>query len=155
MAQYHLVILGDPKAQGRPRATTRGKFATVYEDKKDKQNKATIAVIAQQKAPAKLLTGPLRVDIYWYFARPKSHYGTGRNADKLKESAPDYHTSRPDRDNLDKLVLDALTGVFWRDDNQVCKGEIEKLYGVRPRTEIIITELEQADGNGRTKIHSK
>ncbi|KKK70470.1 hypothetical protein LCGC14_2923650, partial [marine sediment metagenome] len=36
---YILTILGSPKAQGRPRAAKKGKFASVYEDKKDTQAK--------------------------------------------------------------------------------------------------------------------
>lgn len=37
-----------------------------------------------------------------------------------------WHIKKPDRDNLDKAVLDALTGIFWHDDCQVCSGTIEK-----------------------------
>lgn len=36
------------------------------------------------------------------------------------------HIKKPDRDNLDKAVLDALTGIFWIDDCQVCDGRIRK-----------------------------
>ena len=139
---YKLIVYGDPKAQGRPRTTAKGRFATVYEDKKDRQAKATLAVIVQQKAPKELLEGPLRVDINWFFQRPKSHFGTGKNAGILKMSAPVHYTSKPDRDNLDKRVLDALTGVFWQDDAQICQGWIQKRYSDRPRTEIYITRLE-------------
>ena len=34
------------------------------------------------------------------FVRPKSHYGTGRNAKKLKPSAPPHHTQKPDATKL-------------------------------------------------------
>jgi len=138
---YELTILGDPKAQGRPRACAFGKHARMYERKQDKAAKHTLAVIARLRAPKELLRGPLRVDIRLYFARPQAHYGSGRNRGVVKPLAPLWHTSRPDRDNLDKLVLDALTGVFWRDDNQVCAGEITKQYSDRPRTEIGIKKL--------------
>ena len=47
----------------------------------------------------------------------------------------DRHTSKPDRDNLDKLCLDANTvkdglskGDLWKDDKQVCDGRIRKFY---------------------------
>lgn len=138
---YELIVYGDPKAQGRPRAVSRGKFTSVYESKKDKKNKQTLAVIAQQKSPTELLTCPLRVDIYFYFRRPKSHYGTGKNSKVLKNSAPTYYTKKPDRDNLDKMVLDALNGVFWLDDRQVCQGWLQKKYSERPSTEIYIKKL--------------
>jgi len=76
------------------------------------------------------LIGPLKVDITVYFPRPESHYGTGRNAGKLKASAPKYNTGKPDRDNLDKAILDAMTDSgFIRDDKQVVAGSAPvKLY---------------------------
>lgn len=72
----------------------------------------------------------LKVDSVAYFPRPKSHYGTGRNSGKLKVTAPTHNDGKPDRDNLDKAILDAMTGIgFMRDDKQVVKGEApEKLY---------------------------
>lgn len=45
----------------------------------------------------------------FYFARPKSHYGTGRNAHTLKPSAPPEHAQTPDADKLLRLICDALT----------------------------------------------
>jgi Holliday junction resolvase RusA-like endonuclease len=141
---HHLIIFGNPKAMGRPRAVKRGKFAGVHEDPKDTKNKETLAVIAQQKSPDELLAGPLLVSVHFWFQRPKSHYGTGKNSGLLKDSAPKYHTSRPDRDNLDKLVLDALTGIFWKDDSTICQGSISKMYSERPRTEIFIKSLSPA-----------
>lgn len=141
-SDFYLIVLGNPKAQGRPRATSRGKFASVYEDKKDTQNKDTLAAVVQRQAPPKPLDCPLQVDIYFYFPRPKSHFRTGKYADELKPNAPTLHTSKPDRDNLDKLVLDALGGIFWIDDRLVCQGWLQKEYSDRPRTEIFIKILE-------------
>jgi len=142
---YKLVILGDPKAQKRHRTVTRdsrGKplpFARNYDPSVD--DKDNIRVIVQRQAPPELLTGPLRVDLRLCFGRPKGHYGTGRNKGLLKQSAPKWHTSKPDRDNADKIILDCLSGVFFRDDKQVCAGEIIKQYSEKPRTEIYITKL--------------
>jgi Holliday junction resolvase RusA-like endonuclease len=36
------------------------------------------------------------------------------------------HDKKPDRDNLDKAFMDALKGLAWLDDAQVCQGEIRK-----------------------------
>ena len=46
---------------------------------------------------------PVRADIEFVFPRPKSHYGTGKNADVLKPSAPKYCISRGNGD-IDKLA---------------------------------------------------
>jgi len=48
------------------------------------------------------------------------------------------HTSKPDLDNMVKLVKDALTGVFWRDDSQIDALDARKCYGDMPRTEVFI-----------------
>lgn len=43
-----------------------------------------------------------------------------------------------DGDNLMKLVSDALSGVLYRDDKQVCEGEFRRVYGAgdKARTEV-------------------
>jgi Holliday junction resolvase RusA-like endonuclease len=51
---------------------------------------------------------PLEVMLTWSLKRPNDHYGTGRNADRLKDSAPIYPTTRPDVDKLTRAVLDAV-----------------------------------------------
>jgi Holliday junction resolvase RusA-like endonuclease len=43
-----------------------------------------------------------------------------------------FPTSKPDLDNLAKIVLDALNGILWADDCQVVKLEITKEYGEIP-----------------------
>lgn len=101
-------------------------------------------------ADSQTIDGPVRVDIEFIMPRPKGHYGTGRNAGKIKASSPHLHSSIPDKDNLEKAVLDALSATpkvvreklspkhrddpvydfpgIWRNDGQVCSGLVEKRY---------------------------
>lgn len=44
------------------------------------------------------------------------------------------HTKKPDVDKLLRAVNDALTGVVWRDDSQVCVCAINKRYAWDHRT---------------------
>lgn len=67
------------------------------------------------------LDGPVVVTIDCYFPRPKSHFGTGRNAGIIKATAPMSHIQRPDMDKLQRAILDALTGIAWHDDSQVVR----------------------------------
>ena len=75
------------------------------------------------------LDQPLELDVTFYFDRPASHYGSGRNATQLKRSAPAvYRTTRPDIDKLLRAILDALTGVVWSDDSRVVQAKASKRW---------------------------
>lgn len=123
-------VAGLPKAQPRTKARAFGKFAQVYTPKTADDWKMIVRTEARRawEASGNTLpwTGPLCVDLTFYFPRPKSHF---RSNGELKPNAPKWHTSKPDRDNSDKSCLDALTQLgIWGDDKQVCDGRIRKLY---------------------------
>ena len=63
------------------------------------------------------VTGPVRVGVTYYLPRPKGHYGTGRNAGRLRPSAPRWPAVKPDVDKLDRACLDALTKAGAIDDD--------------------------------------
>ena len=46
-----------------------------------------------------------------------------------------------DWDNLHKLSMDAMNGIVWKDDSQVWKATVSRMYDPKnPRIEISITE---------------
>ncbi len=147
---YEFTIDGEPQAQGRPRTRIiQGKggmpaYATIYDDPKSAKAKILFASAAREYAPEKLIDQAIRVDTIFYMPRPKNHYRTGKYADQLKDTSPVLHIKKPDRDNLDKLVLDALTGVIWTDDSLVCDGRIQKVYDRKPRIEVKIKLLDES-----------
>lgn len=50
-----------------------------------------------------------------------------------------YKTTKPDMDNLEKNLWDALNGIVFVDDSLIChKSEIVKRYSTRPRIELIL-----------------
>ena len=103
---------------------------------------AMVAAEAWDKDSAGLLSGPLAVFFDFTRARPKGHYGTGRNAGKLKDSAPAYPTVMPDGLKLTRPVEDALTGVLWTDDAIVVAHLISKKYGPRPGVTIKVWSMQ-------------
>lgn len=108
---------------------------------------ATIRLFAQQAAKEqgwKLTDGPIWMSLHFVFTRPAGHYGSGKNAEKLKPSAPRWPKSRAigDRTNLLKSVEDALTGIVWHDDSQVVDGPIRVSYGPAPLISIAVCELD-------------
>ena len=66
----------------------------------------------------------------FWLPRPKGHFGTGKNAGKLKKSAPLYCSTKPDLDKLLRAVCDALwqSGVL-SSDALITKITSEKRYG--------------------------
>lgn len=133
-------VLGLPKGQPRPRAFARNGHAAIYNPGTAESWKSDIALAAKPFLPDRPLRGPVRVDCVFIFPRPK---GLMRRKDPEGEI---LHTAKPDRDNCEKALLDALKtiGMFW-DDSQVCCGEISKVYaakGALPGARIRVTALE-------------
>jgi predicted dinucleotide-binding enzyme len=62
--------------------------------------------------------------------------GTARRAQALQGRL--HPTGRPDVDNVAKLVLDALNGLYWRDDAQIVEMAASKAYGLTPGLQITV-----------------
>lgn len=76
-----------------------------------------------------VMDGPVQLQATFFLPRPKGHFGTGRNAGRVRESAPKRPASKPDSDKLARALLDGLTaGGAWRDDAQVVDARICKYY---------------------------
>jgi len=132
-------IPGKPIAKARPRFARRGKFVTTYSAQETEESK--FYMLAREQVKQKM-TGPLKVSIFLRFKRPKSHYGTGKNADTIKPSAPSSydHTSKPDVDNCAKFILDCLNELAWHDDTQIVSLQVTKMYWGYDETMIFIQE---------------
>lgn len=123
---------GTPKAQ--PRASPSRSKTGVYTPKTADAWKAAVWARFMPLFPKLPLNKPLRVDCGFYLPRPKRF--TALVQDAYGGNVPDgpvIMPSVPDRDNLDKAVLDALTDKpgrrgLWRDDCLVCSGLIQKFY---------------------------
>lgn len=89
-----------------------------------------------------MLEGPLLAIFEFYRTRPKSHFGTGRNATKLKPSAPSHPTGAPDTLKLARAVEDAMQDVVYRNDAQIVSERIEKHYGERAHVRIVVEEID-------------
>lgn len=59
-----------------------------------------------------------------------------------KHKNGEYKATKPDTDNLQKLLKDIMTDVgFWKDDALVCSEIIEKFWADNPGIYICIEEL--------------
>lgn len=122
-------VAGIPKAQGSKRHVGRGRMIEMSKDLGPWRE--AIAWEAKRVAGSKKFEGPIWGHFAFFFPRPRSHYGTGRNAERLKESAPIVHSGPPDLDKLVRAACDALTmsGVI-EDDRKFVEILATKKYGV-------------------------
>ena len=100
------------KAEGkpRPRVTRIGTFTPVTEFHK--------AIMQRCKPLKSVRSEAYSVNIVAAFERPKSHYLKGKKTSHLlNKRAPYFMTSKPDCDNIEKAVLDAITkaGIIHED----------------------------------------
>lgn len=72
----------------------------------------------------------LHVEACFFLKRPENHWRSGRFAHLLKDDAPATPTTIPDVDKLLRAILDALTGIIYRDDGLVTSAPPEKRYAV-------------------------
>ena len=101
--------------------------------------KATVRMAAAEAYSGEPIYGPVRMDVT--FVLPFK--GTRR---KTKPSPRRWHTTKPDRDNLEKALLDALKGTVIADDKQVCCGEVRKFIAAadeQPHVDVTITRVDQ------------
>ena len=141
-------VPGTPRPQGSKRHVGHGRMIESSKQLPEWRSRVALSALAANRAydgsPIPRGT-PIRVDVTFTFQRPKGHYGTGRNAARLKPSAPTQHTVKPDIDKLERAILDALTGVLWVDDSQVVAVTKHKRYGIDAGATITVTPFPEGD----------
>ena len=141
MKSLTFFAIGTPVGQPRPRACIRGKHAGMYDPGTADAWKAAVARAAKEASDGHVFTGPVHLNLWVYMPRPKSHF---RASGAIKPSAPSWHTSKPDLDNIEKAIKDAITDAgIWADDSLVCLVYKSKFYSVdgRPGARIEIREI--------------
>ena len=131
-----------PIPKGRPRiGKGAGGRPVAFTPSRTRAAEADVLALVSPHAPAEPLLGPIELDIVFSLPIPRSWPAWRREAAALGIV---YPIGRPDLDNLEKLLEDALTRAgFWRDDSQIIGVRTRKRYGLRAFSEVWITELEQ------------
>lgn len=165
MARLAFSIPGPPKGKARPRGDPRliweaGKPRAIVVFRPDAESvEAEAEVLAAFRAAYpkhRPFTGPVLLKFVAVFPVPTSW------PKRLKEAAARgtlHCTTKPDKDNIEKLIVDALTpprrkqdesyippaaGYAWVEDEQVMGGGIKR-YGSPPRVDVWIEALDSAD----------
>ena len=132
MDKIFIPVRGLPAPQGSKRHIGHG--IMIENSKKVKPWRKDVRAAAIDHYKGGIIGRAVEVEIIFLFARPKSHYGTGKNANKLKQKAPEFVTSSAtgDIDKLCRSTLDGLSakagGTVIKDDSLVVSLKAVKKY---------------------------
>ena len=127
--RFHFIAGGRAKSRAYDPPKSRS-----WKDDVKSQVLAQLNEYTRGKMLKSLHAGPVVLDLYCYLPRPKTFKNKKR-----------HHVRKPDRDNLEKGIKDALKGIIWKDDSQVCDGRTRKMYGDPPRVIIAVRLITHGD----------
>ena len=107
-------------AQERKVALVKNK-PIFYKPENVKKAKAEIIKYLKPFKPPSPYEGAIELHVVWLFPKGKSH--------KHNE----WRITKPDTDNLEKMLKDCMTEVgFWKDDSQVVHEDVYKIWSDSP-----------------------
>jgi Holliday junction resolvase RusA-like endonuclease len=142
-----LTIPGEPRGWGRPTPVAKLRadgtpFVMMVTQEETRKAKDALKRLFRTKYPEhRPWTGPVMLRFTAVFETPRTF------SKALKEAAARgllYCVKKPDKDNIEKLIKDALSGLVYSDDQQ-CMGGGIKRYGSPARVEISFESLESPD----------
>lgn len=132
--EYEFEVPGKITGKGRPRVNTSTAIAYTPARTKEYEELIKQYFIIKYRT-IKPLEGRLSVTI-------KAHFSIPKNTSKLKTEEMLNNTispvKKPDIDNIAKIVLDALNKLAFKDDNQITKLNVEKMYSEEEKISIKI-----------------
>lgn len=133
---YEFEVIGTIEGKARPRLDIYN--GRIYTPKNTRSYEELIRQYFKIKYPRyETLEGRLAVKIIAYFKPAKN---TTKKNRELMLSGTLSPIKKPDIDNIGKVMLDALNKIAFKDDNQVTKMEIEKVYAEEEKIYIKIEE---------------
>lgn len=130
-------VPGEPRGKGRPRFSRSGH---AYTDSATREYEEKIVLYYRMACGAFRFQEKafISVDITAYLPIPKIATKASRDAMEEKKILP---SRKPDVDNIEKAVLDALNGIAYKDDSRVFRTSCVKYYGSEPRIEVTIEDF--------------
>lgn len=128
--QFFMAMKPPTVTHQEKKITRRGGKTVVYEPPELKEARAKLMANLASFAPEVPYSCGVRLTVKWLFPL------TGKHSDG------EYKLTKPDTDNLNKLLKDCMTELrFWKDDALVASEIIEKFYGEIPGIFIRVEEL--------------
>ena len=134
--KYEFEVPGTIKGKGRPRVNSY--TGMVYTPTTTKDYECLVEQYFLLKYPRfKTLEGRVGVNITATFNIPKSTKKSDREKMIQNQISPN---KKPDIDNIVKIILDAMNKFAFKDDTQITKLSVEKIYGEEEKVHIEIEE---------------
>jgi Holliday junction resolvase RusA-like endonuclease len=141
-----LIFDGVPQAVQSMRVANRGKFIIKYQPKKQIDWKESLRVQARMQLPEdfKMICDAPVIIHQLDFIFPIVSTLSSKLVKRINNGEMVYKISRPDvSDNLNKGILDALTGIVWKDDALIVDCHPRKYYGLEPKTILVFEQITQ------------
>jgi len=134
MNELQFFIKGNPLAKQSARFTKSG---LLYQPKHITQykNNLQFQIISQLPIGFIPIVTPISVEYHFIFPFLTTHSRKKRLYGKI------YKSTKPDLDNLQKAVNDALNSIVFKDDSQICQTIVSKFFGSTPGINITIKEI--------------
>jgi len=127
MIEFFMPMVPPTITHQQHKVTVRNGKPIFYDPPELKQARTKLLGHLSKHRPAKKHTGPIELVTKWCFPR-------GNNPDGA------YRITKPDTDNLQKLLKDCMTEAgFWEDDCLVCREIAEKFWAEKPGIYIRVT----------------
>ena len=132
-------VIGAPVGKRRPKFSTVHGYAQAIKPKEDVIYENLVKLSFQQAKPSdyNLFDKAVKMTILAYFAIPKSFSKKKQNEAIEGRISP---LTKPDADNIAKIICDALNDIAYKDDTQIVELTIIKKYASEPKVKITLCE---------------
>lgn len=142
MNEFEFIFRTEPRAIQSVRFCRIGEHVKTYQPKSNTDWKSYIRLSASEQLPEKWqsLDGPLELNVRFIFPPLRSF--PKKTLQAIAAGNRVYKSTKPDLcDNLLKGLCDALTGICWRDDSQICKVNSCKFFGLDPMIKLMVKQI--------------
>lgn len=132
-------VVGSPVGKKRPKFSTIHGYAQAVKAKEDVIYENLVKVSFQQAKTVDydLFNKPIKMKITAFFAVLKSF--SKKKIEQVLQGKI-FPVTKPDVDNIAKIICDALNDVAYKDDTQIVELTIVKKYAMEPKVEITLEE---------------
>lgn len=128
---HYLVFAIDPITNKQNKIGLAGNTLRVFRCSSALAYSKTLRALAKQQWLIKPIDGPLKVEVIFHVPRPKT----------ISIKKRKYPHCKPDLDNLEKLLWDALEGIVFVNDSRIVTKTISKQYSSEGMIEVKIRVL--------------